>query len=102
MVHEGKGTGGFQAHLALETNPPFRLIPHWIILPVATIAGNGYDVAIRSMLLSPACWGVPEYPKFNFIQRGRRFGHPAPLDMFGSATYLTQSLQRVTRPVCVS
>src|SRR5260370_14244390 len=32
MVHEGKGTGGFQAHLALETNPPFRLIPHWIIL----------------------------------------------------------------------
>ena len=45
------------------------------------------------------CWGVPEYPKFNFIQRGRRFGHPAPLDMFGSATYLTQSLQRVTRPV---
>jgi hypothetical protein len=43
----------------------------------------GDNVAMRSMLLSPACWGVPEYPKFNFIQRGRRFGHPGPLDMFG-------------------
>ena len=34
MVHEGKGVGRFQAHLALETRCRFRLISHWIILEV--------------------------------------------------------------------
>src|SRR5713226_5827431 len=50
MVHEGKGTGGFQAHLALETNPPFRLIPHWIILRDAAGWQERYSVCSDPMI----------------------------------------------------